>query len=163
MDHGAARVLPSGGLLIVLAATSITLLGPADRRRLFRTVRRHLAPGGSFVLSVAGAGALRTLRESADRELAVGPRTYLQSQQVEPDGARRIVNWMPLPLPPAPGPVPVLTTRLHILDEARVAGEMRDAGFPAPESVPVLTHGSATGDGMVLLRSRVDGGTRHAA
>ncbi|MFZ8504623.1 hypothetical protein ACO1M4_14470, partial [Staphylococcus aureus] len=84
----------------------ITLLGPTDRRRLFATVRRHLAPGGSFLLSVAGAGALSALRASADREIPVGSTVYLQAQQVESDGARRVVNWMPLPLPPAPGPVP---------------------------------------------------------
>lgn len=149
--------------LIVLAATSITLLGATDRRRLFATVRRHLAPGGSFVLSVAGTGALSALRESADREIPVGSTAYLQSQQVETDGARRVVNWMPLPLPHPPGPVPVLTTRLHILDETIVTGELRDAGFAPPEVIPVLTNGIRSGAGMVLLRTRVDDGTADVA
>ncbi|MFF8188027.1 daptide-type RiPP biosynthesis methyltransferase [Microbacterium sp. NPDC016588] len=149
--------------LIVLAATSITLLGPDDRRGLFATVFRHLAPRGAFVLSVAGGGALRTLRESADHEIAVGSTVYLQSQQVEHEGACRVVNWMPLPLPPAPGPVPVLTTRLHILDETAVTGELQDAGFAVPEVIPVVANGIRPGEGMVLLRTRVDQGATDVA
>ena len=149
--------------LIVLAATSITLLGPTDRHRLLRTVRRHLAPGGSFVLSVAATGAARAFQESADREITVGSHSYLQSQQVEPDGARRVVNWMPLPLPPSPGPVPVLTTRLNILDGTVVTRELREAGFEAPDVIPVVTNGVRAGEGMVLLRTRADDGTADVA
>ena len=147
--------------LIVLAATSITLLGPADRRRLYAVVRRHLAPAGTFLLSVAGAAAQRALRAATDREISVGSTVYLQSQQVEADGSRRIVNWMPLPLPPAPGAVPVLTTSLQLLDAAAVASELRDAGFLAPEVLPVRTNGVAPGEGMVLLSVRVDDGADH--
>jgi SAM-dependent methyltransferase len=149
--------------LIVLAATSITLLGPTDRRRMFATVRHHLAPGGSFVLSVAGAGALPTLQESVDREIPVGSSPYLQSQQIERDGAHRVVNWMPLPLPHPAGPVPVLTTRLHILDETVVTGELRDAGFAPPDVIPVLTNGIRSDEGMVLLSTRIDDGVADVA
>lgn len=153
--------------LVVLAATSITLLDRADRRRLYATVRKHLAPGGSFLLSVAGSAALPALSVSGDREITVGtaqgPVTYLQSQQVDADGSERIVNWMPLPLPPRPGRVPVLTTRLQLLDEAAVAAELRAAGFPSPERIPVRAHGIAPGEGMVLLHARAEAGGRDVA
>lgn len=142
--------------LIVLGATSITLLERSDRRRLFAAVHRHLAPGGSFLLSIAGRTASASLRASTDREITVGPTVFLQSQQVE--GTSRIVNWMPLPLPLPPGPVPVLTTRLQIVDEATVAHELRDAGFLPPEVLPVRSNGVAPGAGMVLLHARPERG-----
>lgn len=140
--------------LVVLGATSITLLERPDRRRLFTAVRRHLGAGGSFLLSIAGTAASASLRASTDREITVGPTVYLQSQQVE--AAHRIVNWMPLPLPTAPGPARVLTTRLQLVDEATVADELRDAGFLPPDVLPVRSNGVAPGEGMVLLHARPD-------
>lgn len=152
--------------LAVLAATSITLLERDDRRRLFAAVRRHLRPSGSLVLSVAGDAVHRTLRTSVDREISVraGGNTvvYLQSQQVDAVGSRRLVNWMPLPLPTAPGPVPVLTTRLHLLDAATVADELTQAGFLAPDVIPVRSPGDADAESMMLLHSRVEGGEYRA-
>jgi SAM-dependent methyltransferase len=144
--------------LIVLGATSITLFDEAGRRHVFATVRRHLASGGTFVLSVPGAGTAEALRESGDREITLGSAVYLQSQQVEPDGSQRIVNWMPLPLPHTAGHVPVLTTRLRIVDHAGLADELRGAGFASPDALPVRTNGVAPGDAMVLLRTRVETG-----
>lgn len=148
--------------LIVLGATSITLLGGADRRRLYGAVRRHLAPTGSLLLSIAGSGAVAQLRVSSDREIVVetarGRTAYLQSQQVEAGGATRIVNWMPFPLPASPGPVRVLTTRLQLLDAATVTAELRDAGFAPPATIPVRTNGAVPGEGMVLLHTRADDG-----
>ena len=149
--------------LIVLAATSITLFDHVDRRRVFATVRRHLASGGTFVLSMPGSTALTSLRESGDREITVGGIPYVQSQQVAPDGSQRIVNGMPLPLPVAPGHVPVLTTRLRILEEADVVEELGAAGFATPDALPVRTNGVAPGEGMVLLRTRVEPGAGNAA
>ena len=148
--------------LIVLGATSITLFDEAGRRRVFATVRRHLASGGIFVLSVPGAGAAEVLRESGDREITLGSAAYLQSQQVEPDGSQRIVNWMPLPLPTPAGRVPVVTTRVRIVDEAGLAGELRGAGFAAPDALPIRSNGVAPGDAMVLLRTRVESGAARA-
>lgn len=153
--------------LVVIAATSITLLDRDDRRRLFRAVRRHLAPTGTLLLSVAGDEALRGLRTSGDREISVvsGDRVtrYLQSQQVEPGGSRRVVNWMPLPLPAPPEPVPVLTTRLQLLDAATVAAELEQNGFRPPATIPVRSPGVADGEGMLLLRTGVDDGGAHDA
>lgn len=147
--------------LIVLGATSITLFDEAGRRRVFATVRRHLASGGIFVLSVPGAGATESFRESGDREITVGSASYLQSQQVEPDGSQRIVNWMPLPLPTPDRRVPVMTTRLRVVDEAGIADELRSAGFAAPEALPIRTNGAAPGEAMVLLSTRTEPGAPH--
>ena len=147
--------------LVVLGATSITLFDEAGRRRVFGTVRRHLGPGGTFVLSVPGTGAAEVLRESADRAITLGSAAYLQSQQVEADGAQRIVNWMPLPLPTA-GRVPIVTTRVRIVEEAGLRDELRAAGFAAPDAFPIRTNGAAPGDAMMLLSTRVASGVGRA-
>lgn len=155
--------------LAVLAATSITLLDRDDRLRLFGAVRRHLAPTGALLLSVPGPTVQTVLRTSAERTISVGSgdtaAVYLQSQQVDATGSHRIVNWMPLPLPAASHAVPVLTTSLYLLDAETVAKELQQAGFLAPEVLPVRT---ADGDGgadenMLLLHSRVDGGDSRVA
>lgn len=145
--------------LVVIAATSITLLDAAGRRRLYDTVRRHLAPHGRFAFSVAGATAARELRRTVDRAISVTsggrPRPYLSSQEVVAGGAQRIVNFAPLD-DDAATPVltgQVFTTRLHILDEATAAGELADAGFAPPIAHPVRTAGTVPGEGIVILET----------
>lgn len=147
--------------LVVLAATSITLLDAPGRARLFAAVRRHLVDGGSFLLSVAGSVTAGALDVTVDRVIDVDRdgviEVFLQSQEVDAEARARLVNWVPLAEVAPGGEVPVLTTRLHLLDVATVSAELVEAGFPAPTVLPVRGGGLAPGEGMVLLETRDPG------
>lgn len=150
--------------LVVLGATSVSLLDPSGRAALFETVRRHLAPGGVFALSVAGAVAAAGLSRSEDRTLrppaASGDgaqEEYLQSQQVDAAAGIRIVNWL-RPAELSPGRrVTVFTSRLAIVDEDTLARELVAAGFDEPVITSIVTAGLAPGAGMRMLETRASG------
>jgi SAM-dependent methyltransferase len=144
--------------LIVLAATSITLLDATGRARLFAAVRRHLTHAGSFLLSVAGSVAASDLDATVDRVIDVerdgAVEAFLQSQEVDATGGARLVNWVPLADVEPGEEVPVLTTRLQLLDTATLSAELVAAGFCAPAVLPVRGGGWAPGEGLVLLEAR---------
>lgn len=144
--------------LIVLGATSITLLDAPGRSRLYATVEAHLDADGVFALTVAGGDSAAELTTSLDREISVpgpsGDETYLFSQQLEHDGALRLVNWVRLADLDAGGTVPVLTSRLHVLSPELLAGELVDAGFSDPTVTPVRARVGV--DILVLTTSRRD-------
>ncbi|MEV8168508.1 daptide-type RiPP biosynthesis methyltransferase [Microbacterium paraoxydans] len=129
--------------LVVLGATSITLLDREDRARLYAGVRRHLASAGVFALTIADGVSADTLAIPTDREITVpgsaGDEPYLFAQQIEDDGAARLVNWVRLADIAPRAEVPVLTSRLHVLTPEVLAGELVAAGFTAPERSPVRT------------------------
>ncbi|WP_101848498.1 daptide-type RiPP biosynthesis methyltransferase [Zhihengliuella sp. ISTPL4] len=138
--------------LVVLGATSITLLDQAGRSRLYAGVRRQLAAGGVFALSVAGGASADSLTVATAREIAVpgatDDETYLFAQQIEDEGAVRVVNWVRLADIAPRAEVPVLTSRLHVLSPEILAGELTAAGFAAPRISPVRT---AAGTDILLL------------
>ena len=138
--------------LIVLGATSITLLDRGGRSRLYASVRRHLATGGVFAMSVASGASAESLRTATDREIAVpgpdGDEIYVFSQQPDGEGTVRLVNWVRVADIATGRGVRVLTSRLHVLDAETLARELVDAGFTAPAVSPVRTQG---GVDMVLL------------
>lgn len=78
---------------IVLAATSISLLDRRGRQELFGSVKRHLAPGGRFFVTVhasaksAGATSTRVVPISGDR-----PAVVLLSEVVDADAYTREVT-----------------------------------------------------------------------
>ncbi|WP_431790720.1 daptide-type RiPP biosynthesis methyltransferase [Microbacterium paraoxydans] len=129
--------------LVVLGATSITLLDRADRARLYAGVRRQLASGGVFALTIADGASADTLAIPTDREITVpgsaGDEPYLFAQQIEDDGAVRLVNWVRLADIAPRAEVPVLTSRLHVLNPRLLANELIEAGFAVPETSPVRT------------------------
>ncbi|WP_186326390.1 daptide-type RiPP biosynthesis methyltransferase [Microbacterium paraoxydans] len=129
--------------LVVLGATSITLLDREDRARLYAGVRRHLASAGVFALTIADGVSADSLAIPTDREITVpgsaGDEPYLFAQQIEDDGAARLVNWVRLADIAPRAEVPVLTSRLHVLTPEVLAGELVAAGFTAPERSPVRT------------------------
>lgn len=140
--------------LVVLGATSITLLDLDGRRSLFDSVRRHLPPRGRFALSVAGVAAAQELQRNADRTITVTRAgriaTYLSSQEVVEQGSERIVNFVELD-----GGLtgPIFTTRLRLLDEATISRELVEAGFAPPTVHPVRTPGVRPGEGIVILET----------
>lgn len=144
--------------LVVLGATSVTLLDRAGRSRLYAGVRRHLAADGVFALTVAGGASAHSLAVATAREIAVpgatGEETYLFAQQIEDDGAVRVVNWVRLADIAPQADVPVLTSRLHVLSPDVLAGELAAAGFAAPRISPVRT---AAGEDILLLTTVLSG------
>ncbi|MCT1477617.1 daptide-type RiPP biosynthesis methyltransferase [Microbacterium sp. p3-SID336] len=134
------RVFP----LIVLGATSITLLDRAGRARLYAAVQGHLAAGGVFALTVAGGASATELSSPQDREITVpgpdGAQTYLFSQQIEDGGSTRLVNWVRVADVAPHAEVTVLTSRLRLLDAHHLARELVDAGFVTPAITAVRAH-----------------------
>lgn len=130
--------------LIVLGATSITLLDRAGRSLLYAAVRNHLAPGGVFALTVAGGASATQLSSPQDREITVpgpdGVQTYLFSQQIEDGGSTRLVNWVRVADIVPDAEVTVLTSRLRLLDAHQLAQELVDAGFATPAITAVRAH-----------------------
>ncbi|MFE7195338.1 daptide-type RiPP biosynthesis methyltransferase [Microbacterium oxydans] len=149
--------------LIVLGATSVTLLDREDRSLLFARVHEHLAPHGVFSLTVAGGAAAESLASARDQEIAVpgpaGTDTYLFSQQIEEGGAVRLVNWVRASDIAAGVSVAVLTSRLHVLGHEVLSSELVEAGFAVPDVTPVRSPG---GTDILLLttsQGRSPGGT----
>jgi SAM-dependent methyltransferase len=144
--------LPQRFGLVIIGATSITLLDSAGRSLLYANVRRHLAAHGVFAFTVAGAASAESFSVSRDREIEVpgpdGTERYLFSQQVEEDGAARVVNWVRVADLAEGGEVTVLTSRLRVLDHEILSRELVDAGFAAPAVSPVRTLG---GEDIILL------------
>lgn len=144
--------LPQRFGLVIIGATSITLLDSAGRSLLYASVRRHLAARGVFAFTVAGAASAESFSVSRDREIEVpgpdGTERYLFSQQVEENGAARVVNWVRVADLAEGGEVTVLTSRLRVLDHEILSRELVDAGFAAPAVSPVRTLG---GEDIILL------------
>lgn len=143
--------------LVVLGATSITLLDRAGRAQLYGSVRRHLVRGGTFALTVAGGAAAESLTTTRDEEITVpgptGEEKYVFAQQIESGGTVRIVNWIRVSDMARGRTVPVLTSRLHVLSAEVLAGELTEAGFDEPVVSPVRTAGAE----IVLLTTTVAG------
>lgn len=138
--------------LVVVGATSITLLDREGRMGLYRSVRRHLADDGVFAFTLAGGASAERLSIPADQEIAVpgpaGEESYLFSQQIEEGGAARVVNWVRVSDLVPGADVTVLTSRLRVLDLHTVEGELVEAGFTAPTVSPVR---STRADDLLLL------------
>jgi SAM-dependent methyltransferase len=140
--------------LVVIGATSITLLDRAGRSLLYANVQRHLAPEGVFAFTVAAGASAHSLAVPREQEIRV-PGTgqdeiYLFSQQVEPDGAARVVNWVRASDLTDGGEVTVLTSRLQLLSHEVLSRELVEAGFDEPAVSPVRTH---LGAEILLLKT----------
>lgn len=130
--------------LVIIGATSITLLDGAGRSRLYANVQRHLAAGGVFAFTVAGGASSESLTVPRDQEIRVqgpdGEETYFFSQQMEDDGAARVVNWVLASDIAIGGEVTVFTSRLQVLSPEALSRELVEAGFAEPAVSPVRAH-----------------------
>ncbi len=128
---------------IVLGTTSISLLDRAGRAELAGRVRRHLAPGGAFVLTTV------ELDQNADElgELALDVRgvsgaVYRMFESVDPDRAhRRITVLPPRPDPDRPDPgrsdTVVCTSTIALLPADELIAELAAQGFRLRRRRPV--------------------------
>ncbi|MBT2483254.1 MULTISPECIES: daptide-type RiPP biosynthesis methyltransferase [unclassified Microbacterium] len=140
--------------LVVIGATSITLLDRPGRSRLYASVQRHLAVDGVFAFTVATGASAASLAVPRDEEISVpgpgGDETYVFSQQMEEDGAARLVNWVRASDIADGREVTVFTSRLRVLSPEVLSDELVDAGFAAPEISPIRAH---RGVDIVLLKT----------
>ncbi len=140
--------------LIVIGATSISLLDARGRRGLLASVRRHLAPGGRLVFSVPSEPAADALSLDAERviPLSEGGEHYLFSQQASPSGAERLVNFVRMAdLGRSRDHVPVYTSRLQLVRPSLLQAELVEAGFAAPEIHAVRSSDDDPAHRLVLL------------
>ena len=138
--------------LVIIGATSITLLDRTGRSRLYASVRRHLAPGAVFAFTVAAGVSAEELSVPRDQEIRVpapgGDEIYLFAQQLEDGGAVRVVNWVRAADLACGEEVTVLTSRLQVLHHDALSRELVEAGFTEPAVSPVRTN---TGVEILLL------------
>ena len=150
--------------LVILGATSLTLLNGEDRAALYAAVRRHLAPGGLFAFTLAGAIAEAELRVTRTEKIWVpgpdGAERYLFSQQIEDDGSARLVNWLRADDLVPGGRVTVFTSRLQVLGLDEICREIADAGFEEPNVSPVR---SPQGAEIVMMTTSAVSSTTIAA
>ncbi|MFC4066943.1 daptide-type RiPP biosynthesis methyltransferase [Actinoplanes subglobosus] len=117
--------------VIVLGTTSISLLDRAGRTGLYRAVRRHLAPGGRFVLSTVDLdGTGPDPIESRIEVVAAPDRVYdLYEHWVPVSGLRTVTVFPAESVQPATGPVTVCTTSIGVLSADRITAELAEEGI----------------------------------
>ena len=142
--------------LVVIGATSITLLDRQGRNDLYANVRAHLTDGGVFALTIGGASSSADLSNTADQIVTVdgadGPEDYLYSQQMVEGGAARVVNWVRCSEFSLGAAVTILTSRLRLLSEKILCTELMEAGFAPPQVRPVRAR---VGADILLLETVV--------
>lgn len=148
--------------LVIIGATSITLLDRVGRSRFYANVRRHLSARGVLAITVAGGASAESLSIATDRTVTVpgsdGDEVYLFSQQMEEGGTERLVNWVRVADLERGSEATVLTSRLRVLSHDTLARELVDAGFAAPAISSVRT----MGDDEILLLTTTWTGTTDA-
>lgn len=125
--------------VIVLATTSVFLLDVSDRRRLFASVRRHLAPGGTFFVSVydsglkPGAASTRIVPLAGDE-----PAVALLSDQVGQDGRTREVSAVHLARQrDGELKIEAYSSIVFTATKEEIDAELEVAGFTYVESIDV--------------------------
>lgn len=140
--------------LVIIGATSITLLDRAGRSLLYANVRRHLADGGVFAFTIAAGVSAESLAVPREHEIAVpgpdGDEVYLFSQQMDEGGAARVVNWVRVSDLVGGGEATVFSSRLRVLSQDVLSRELVEAGFAEPAVSPVRTHSS---EEILLLKT----------
>lgn len=124
--------------LIVLGTTSISLLARDARRTLLGAVRRHLAPDGTFLVSVrtdesdTGEGAARVIPLHGDETDVV-----LLGEQRDVSAGHREVSILRLHRRADLLDVEVFASRVHLLDARQLCEELREAGLTVRDTTPV--------------------------
>ena len=116
--------------IVLLGTSSVCLLDEDQRTALFACVRRHLAPGGHFYLSVLDfAGTL--LARPAERSTVVVHEQSVMTllQHFDP---RRGIRTTSLLRDSADGRA-LYTSEVRLVSSARLSGELAAAGFAVVE------------------------------
>lgn len=142
--------------LVILGATSITLLNSSERQQLMRNVRSHLATNGCFALSLAGGEASEELSLAREGQMEIQDGlqsvTVYFSQEPADDGRSRLVNFADLANESASdGQVPVYTSHVRLLPAEEIIGELQTAGFTINDIQQVRSGRSGLGSGIAIV------------
>jgi adenosylmethionine-8-amino-7-oxononanoate aminotransferase/SAM-dependent methyltransferase len=139
--------LPERFGCVVLGTTSITLLDEAARASCFACVRRHLRPGGLFLLSamdVASDG-----REPSESSTPLPGRSGELLEYLDPAAGRR---WTSIVLSDDAGtPRELFSSSMRLLPTARLIGELAGAGLELAGRHAIDLGPGVTGREDVLL------------
>lgn len=124
--------------VIVLATTSITLLSASQRRAMLLAVRAHLAPDGVFVVSVHSTGAY-PIGETTQLVSVPGMESdvYLLHEQVGAGVDHRDVSVLHMQRRESSQMTEAFVSRVELLDEAQLRGELDAAGLQVRASTSV--------------------------
>lgn len=126
--------------VIVLGTSSVSLLDREGRQQLFHCVRRHLAPGGRFLLTTVLVNRSDAPEDDDfEFELTTPDGRQLRIFEHWSLGAEaRTAVIMPAD-PPAEGRVPVCVTTIRVLPPEQLRAELATAGLRVFRTVPVLS------------------------
>jgi len=136
---------------IILGASSITLLDPAQRQGLYDCVRRHLEPTGSWFFSLAEP--LGSEEEGCDEThdlVGASGATYLLHQSWDPGEERRTICVHPVDTGQAQ--VPVCISRPRVVSRKDLDGELATVGLRVVEEHRVSDRGGVVRDVMLEVR-----------
>ncbi|MDR6866962.1 SAM-dependent methyltransferase [Microbacterium resistens] len=160
---GDMRDFVLGGVFgaIVLGTTSMLLLDEEGRRRLYASVRRHLAPGGRFFVSVPGKamapGSTSTRVVPLRGET---PSVAIVSDHVRVGGRTRDVSILHLSRPEGGDLVTrEFSSTVFLLTAGELDRELAEAGFTLADTViaDTVAAGTATA-GTVAADTATAGG-----
>jgi SAM-dependent methyltransferase len=113
---------------IVLGGASVSLLDEVARMGLYRSVRRHLAPGGRFLLSTVDHDAATALPPELGTEVVTpSGHAYRVYEYWQADASTW--TFTALPKDSGHGPVTVCTTTQRVLGAAQLQVELERAGM----------------------------------
>ncbi|MTE21822.1 methyltransferase domain-containing protein [Streptomyces sp. TRM43335] len=140
---------------VVLGTTSVSLLDEDGRAGLYRSVRAHLAPGGTFLLSTVDmASGADTPTETRIDGVGAGGRAYHLHEFWDPAAGTRTVTILPAdPGGPDEGPVYAAVSTVAVLPARRLTDELSEAGFRVRDRHVLPTTGGRHED--VLLEAEV--------
>ncbi|WP_330239374.1 daptide-type RiPP biosynthesis methyltransferase [Streptomyces sp. NBC_00525] len=118
--------LGSAFACVVLATTSISLLDEAGRAGLYASVRRHLAPGGRFLLTTVDLDGSAPAERELNFSTAAG-NDYRMFEYWEPGMEARVVSIFPARYDE--GPVRVGLTSIRVLPADRLEAELNASGL----------------------------------
>ncbi|MFJ9839116.1 daptide-type RiPP biosynthesis methyltransferase [Kitasatospora sp. NPDC101155] len=142
--------------LVVLGATSVTLLDAPSRARLFARVREHLAPTGRFLLS-ATDHLERAARPTERIRLLTGENgpdqaLHLMVEHLDPLAGTRSISILRQTV--RAGEVvanELFVSRVHTVSSAELSDELDAAGLRVTARHPLATGGPGDAPGVVLL------------
>ncbi|RSN59709.1 class I SAM-dependent methyltransferase [Streptomyces sp. WAC 04229] len=135
---------------VVISYGSINLLDDTGRRGLYASVRDHLEPGGTFLISMADTGGSQSLERDQELSGRSGRRYVLHVRRSPAEAIQDITVY---PADDTSDPFVVCTSRLRLLEPQQVVRELEQAGFDVLEPAPFRSAGGSGRPDALLLEA----------